>query len=266
MVAKPLTRKRRGDCSFINGSPESNEAIGMPLAVLIATIIFSAAQAGEPPINVVGHAWAPFISPMGEPFRARTTSDNTLALWFGQADRNRDALLTAEEMQADADRFFATLDSDHDGEIGPEEMMAYEYEVAPEIQVNSKWRRSREQAAAETASVATRRTTRDRLRGRGLGEGYDPNEPVQGAARYALLNIPQPVAAADTDFNRAITLNEFRRAAAYRFQLLDTRHIGRLSLAELQLLVPKAPAGGRKLKRRPNEPDRRIGNPLPKED
>ena len=38
-----------------------------------------------------------------------------------------------------------------------------------------------------------------------------------------LLNIPEPVAAADTDFNRAITLEEFRQAAIERFQLLDRR-------------------------------------------
>ena len=238
----------------------------MPFAALIVTILFSAAQAGEPPINVIGHAWAPFISPMGEPFRARTKADNTLALWFGQADRNHDGNLTVDEMQADADRFFATLDADHDGEIGPEELMAYEYEVAPEIQVNSKWRRSREQTAADTASAATRPTRRDQLRGSGFGEGYDPNEPIQGAARYALLNIPQPVAAADADLNRAITASEFRRAAIYRFQLLDTRRAGRLSLTELAGLVPQAPQPGKKVKRRANEPDRRIGSPLPKED
>jgi hypothetical protein len=29
------------------------------------------------PIVVKGHAWAPFISPMGEPFRARTIDDDT---------------------------------------------------------------------------------------------------------------------------------------------------------------------------------------------
>ena len=34
---------------------------------------------------------------------------------------------------------------------------------------------------------------------------------LQGAARYGLLNIPQPVAGADADFNRAITLDEFRQ-------------------------------------------------------
>ena len=238
----------------------------MPLLVLIVPILLSATVAGEPPIHVVGHAWAPFISPMGEPFRARTKADNTLALWFGQADRNHDGGLTVDEMQADADRFFAMLDTDKNGEIGPEELMAYEYEVAPEIQVNSKWRRSREQAATETKADAVRPPSGEKRRGGGLGEGYDPNEPIQGAARYALLNMPEPVAAADADFNRAITQGEFRRAAIYRFQLLDTVHSGRLSLEQLEGLVPQAPPPGKRAKRRANEPDKRIGSPLPTED
>src|SRR6476661_6875618 len=92
------------------------------------------APASSVPIKVTGHAWAPFISPMGEPFRARDATDDTLADWFYQADRNRDGALTIDEMQADAARFFTTLDSDHNGEIDPDELASYEYEVAPEIQ------------------------------------------------------------------------------------------------------------------------------------
>ena len=236
----------------------------MPLYALIVPILLSAAAAGEPPIQVVGHAWAPFISPMGEPFRARTTSDNTLALWFNQADRNHDGLLTSDELQADAERFFGMLDTDHDGEIGPEELMNYEYEVAPEIQVNSRWRRSRGQTAAEAEvkAGADRPAGNGRRRG-GRLEGYDPNDPIQGAARYSLLNIPQPVAAADADLSRGITLNEFRQAANYRFRLLDGTHQGRLTLPELQALVPVRPKDGRAPKRRKDAPDPRIGVPLP---
>ncbi len=50
-------------------------------------------------------------------------------------------MLTADEMQADADRFFARLDSNHDGQIDPEELKTYEWEIAPDIQVNSDWKR-----------------------------------------------------------------------------------------------------------------------------
>src|SRR6478752_418872 len=116
----------------------------MRKAVLVTAMTASAAYAQvtpRTPINVVGHAWAPFISPMGEPFRARTAGDDTMATWFRQADRNHDGVLTADEMQADADRFFAVLDADHNGEIEPDELAHYEYEVAPDIQVMSRTRR-----------------------------------------------------------------------------------------------------------------------------
>jgi hypothetical protein len=86
---------------------------------------------------------------------------------------------------------------------------------------------------------------------------------LQGAARYSLLNIPEPVAAADTDFNRAITLDEFRAAAIERFQLLDTAHQGRLTLAQLEAWLPRLPPDGHRPKRNPDAPDVRIGNPLP---
>jgi len=51
---------------------------------------------------------------------------------------------------------------------------------------------------------------------------------------YGLLNIPEPVVSADADFNRGVSLEEFRRAASKRFQLLDLNHAGRLTLAGLQ--------------------------------
>src|SRR5690348_7677620 len=105
----------------------------MPLALLLLAL----APASSPPITVTGHQWAPFISPMGEPFRAHTPTDDTLADWFYRADANRDGVLTADEMVADAQRFFARLDTNHDGIIDPDEIAQYEYEVAPEIQVRS---------------------------------------------------------------------------------------------------------------------------------
>ena len=67
--------------------------MSLPLLILAAAC---AGRSPSTPINVTGHAWAPFISPMGEPFRARTATDDTLADWFYQADRNHDGYLTAD--------------------------------------------------------------------------------------------------------------------------------------------------------------------------
>lgn len=235
----------------------------MLLSSLLLASLAPAAVSPSAPINVTGHAWAPFISPMGEPFRARTTSDDTLADWFRQADANHDGLLTAGEMQADAERFFRRLDTNPDGEIDPDEIAYYEYEIAPEIQVMSRTRRPPgEPAAARDVDVYLEKP-RDRKRRRdrdyaSLGFGGS----LQGAARYGLLNIPEPVAAADADFNRGISLEEFRQAALTRFQLLDSAHRGSLTLPQLQALRPEPPLDGRRPK--PNGPgDDRIGNPLP---
>jgi EF hand len=230
---------------------------------MVLPLFILAALAPTPPITVTGHAWAPFISPMGEPFRAHSATDDTLADWFYGADRNRDGALTAAEMQADAERFFATLDSDHDGEIGPDEIAQYEYEIAPDVQVMSRTKRVPGQAAP-AARPADGEGPRDRRKRRdddyaslGLGGA------LQGGARYSLLNLPEPVAAADTDFNRAITLEEFRQAAIARFQLLDTAHQGRLTLGQLEAL-PHAPSGkDRRGKLYGEDPDSRIGAPLP---
>src|SRR5881394_408732 len=106
-----------------------------PSLLIVATVASAATAQVTPrtPISVVGHAWAPFISPMGEPFRPRNASDDTLARWFYQADRNHDGQLTADEMRSDADRFFALLDDDRDGQIEPDELIQYEWELAPDI-------------------------------------------------------------------------------------------------------------------------------------
>jgi hypothetical protein len=138
-------------------------------------------------------------------------------------------------MRADAERFFASLDSDGNGEIEPEEMRVYEWELASEIQVNSQWRRARGEPRDSAKPAAAR-------------SGYDPHG-LQGAARYGLLNMPQPVASADLDLNRAITLAEFRQASAERFAILDRRGTRQLRLAELQAMRPVRP-----LRWKPAEP------------
>ena len=240
----------------------------MPLPLLILPMLAAAAPS---PIVVTGQRWAPFISPMGEPFRSRSPDDDTVADWFNQADRNHDGYLTAEEMQADAERFFKVLDTNHDGQIDPDELARYEWQVAPEIQVNSRQRNRRGDAAGpitagddDQTGLPDSNDDHHHKRKRpdpGMGIGMD-GSPM-GAARYSLLNIPEPVASADTDFNRVITLDEFRQAARERFQLLDTKHEGKVSLAELEAMLPPPPAPGHKPKPPKNRVDTRYGLPVP---
>jgi Ca2+-binding EF-hand superfamily protein len=233
----------------------------MPLPALIVPFLMSVAAAEEPPIIVKAYPWAPFISPMGEPFRPPSTGEAPIAHWFVQADRNQDGMLTTDEMQADADRFFARLDSNHDGQIDPEEIMAYENEIAPDIQVNSQWKRPRGEVAAKPESDRDRPAWDSSRKREDRYDGYR-SDGLQGAARYGLLNIPQPVASADADLNRLVTLTEFRQAASYRFKLLDNHGQGRITLPELDARLPTRPKGKRAKPRKDAE-DTRIGSPLP---
>ncbi len=229
----------------------------MPHPALLAVLLASApAPSVERDIVVTGHPTPPFISPMGEPFRGRSDSKEAFLKWFAQADRNIDGTLSPVEMQVDAERFFATLDDNRDGQIDPDELVRYEWDVAPEIQVNSKLKRPRSATGSNEQSHSKRR------RDGGRDDPYDP-EGLQGAARYTLLNMPEPVAAADSDFNRAVSLSEFRQAAANRFQLLDSGRNGNLALAELAARLPKLPPPGKKAKRDADRPDTRVGVPLP---
>jgi Ca2+-binding EF-hand superfamily protein len=236
------------------------------LLFTLIPFLASAAQAEEPPAPIIVRAypWAPFISPMGEPFRSRAPDDDPFARWFHQADRNQDGMLTADEMLADAERFFARLDANQDGRIDSEERMTYESEIAPEVQVNSQWKRTRQETAAEDRlgndpDRGARRRWDNKI------DGYQL-DGLQGAARYGLLNLPEPVAGADADFDRFVSLDEFRRAASYRFQLLDSDRSGRLTLKQLEVLVPSRPKEGRRVKRPKNAVDTRIGLPLPEGD
>jgi Ca2+-binding EF-hand superfamily protein len=196
---------------------------------------------------------------MGEPFRPRSNDDDTMLDWFRQADRNHDGYLTVDELQADATRFFAILDTDHSGEIDPDELIAYEWQVAPEIQVNSKLRRARGERPEVKRSGSEDGDKPDLRRNRDRFADYGP----QGGARYALLNIPEPVAAADADFNRGISLAEFRQAAVERFALLDRAHQGRISFQQLAAMRPVLPVAGQKFKRPKEANDTRVGSPLP---
>ena len=108
----------------------------MPLSILILPFVAAAAQPAvatavpAAPPSVSRRSRRLFVSPMGEPFTAERGGD-ALADWFVQADRNRDGAVSKDEMEQDADRFFATLDVNHDGEIDPDEITRYETQIAP---------------------------------------------------------------------------------------------------------------------------------------
>ena len=192
---------------------------------------------------------------MGEPFHATSRDDDTLADWFRQADLNHDGKLTLEEMQKDAERLFALLDLNHDGEIDPDEITHYEEVVAPEVRTGDHYDLADLEGAdrsSEAGRGGQRRTRNDEGTHKGFFRGVP--DPHQGAGRYALLDLPEPVISADTDFDRGVSLTEFRAAAQVRFQALDLDHKGYLTLPELEEIRPAAPPTG-------NPPDTSSGAP-----
>jgi len=228
------------------------------LAPLLLSLAAAAGQASPAQAAETPHRFnRVFISPMGEPFRPSGRDDDTLADWFHQADVNHDGFLSLDEMQKDAERFFAALDVNHDGEIDPDEINRYETAVAPEISTAHLGFASMGPAeGSERGGWGGGGGRRGAGGHRGRGWSDDgADDAHQGGARYGLLDLPEPVSSADSDFNRGVSLGEFRQAATQRFVALDVDHQGQLSLAVLETLKPPPPATGNKTERPREDPD-----------
>ena len=158
-----------------------------------------------------------FISPGGEPFRGADGKET----WFAGADADHDGVLTLKEFREDAMRFFKVLDANGDGQIDGSENSLYETRIAPEITrmdfgggpgAGPRGREGEPRPFIRRASRA---------------------EPRTGAARYSMLNEPQPVRGADADLNQRVSAEEWARAAKRRFELLDADKDDRLTVQTL---------------------------------
>jgi hypothetical protein len=208
-----------------------------------------------------------FVSPMGEPFRGAPGAGAPQDLWFAGADANHDGALTLAEFDADAARWFAVLDRGHDGEIDPEDIDYYESNLLPEIRTGGggggmSGGGGMRGGGGHRGGGHGRGGGGGGMPGRGDGPGGGMDGNVgpdsgassrapqrdtmgkQGAARFAYLDYPEPVTAADRNFNRGIDAQEFERAADDRFALLDTNGDGRLEQSELPHLSAGPGRGG----------------------
>jgi hypothetical protein len=214
----------------------SAESLTMPVPMILLSL---AAQAAVPaPLPAPPRRWTrTFISPMGEPFRPKARGDDQLATWFQQADANHDGRLTLAEMQQDAERFHAIVDTNRDGEIDPDEISHYETVIAPEVISGSSY------GMMEGADPGGFRKHRQKF-----FQSADGSQQ-QGGGRFGLLDLPEPVVSADANFNRGISVAEFRQAASQRFLALDLDHKGYLTLSALEIIRPAPPP-------RANKPNR----------
>ena len=205
-----------------------------------------------------------FLSPSGEPFRGPGGE----AAWFSGADANHDGALTLAEFRADAMRFFQVLDANHDGVIDGSENQIYETRIAPEIL--GMGREDPEDGPRKGGGGDDGPPGGGMGRGGGMGGmggggmgghgggmggpggdmdgpggGDSPRPPsrnfsrLEGAARYSLINEPQPVRGADLNLDWKVTAEEWAKASGRRFALLDPKETGKLVLADLP------PPGGR---------------------
>ena len=229
---------------------------------------------GRPSPRSAGACARVFSSPHGEPFRGKEgDAACPMRIWFDQADADHDGALTRGEFRNDALRFFRTLDVNSDGVIGPGELQRYERVIFPEIAFGDH---PGPQAALQTGLL--RVAYAGQLGGGGMGGqpggggggggggrhgggkaggdhagqrgGDDGGSSSQGAGRFGLLAEPEPVSAADLNFDGRISQAEFATRADQRFDDLDAAQTGRLTYADIEARMAVA-HGGRDRRRRP---------------
>jgi hypothetical protein len=206
------------------------------LLTILSAATLSACASSDEPAEPRGPRATLFLSPAGKPFRADPGKPYPTAIWFAEADADHDGKLTREEFRADFTRFFDQLDQNHDGFVDGIELARYEQEVAPEVlprlaQVQGGF-------PGERSGGGTRQLA-EPPRARG-GAMYD------GAPAYSLLNVSEPVASADQNFDGKVSLQEFLAAADRRFDQLDKDHRGYLTLDTLPQTPEQIAVEGRR--------------------
>ena len=192
----------------LTSSPESPRRCLLPLILALARR-GGAAAGHRPRLAVRGPARRVRSSARWASRSASAARATTPADWFQQADLNHDGFLTVgRDGSPTPQRFFRTLDTNHDGEIDPDEVTHYETVVAPEVHANRLRCMRPSPTAMPTPAVPFRTPATMAAIFRSVLARW-----TAGRRPLRLLNIPEPVAAADADFNRGISPDEFGKAA-----------------------------------------------------
>lgn len=231
----------------------------MKSLAVIGLVVMTSACASAPEMSEAGPPpqTGPqvFISPFGEPYQSQPGEPYPVAAWFKTVDTDADGKISQVEFTADGQRFFTALDANEDGVIGTGEIAAYEAMTSrlfadsglrgPGGRGPGGGRRGGPPSGGglgfagsgqEDDGIGNPPMEAPR-RGRDTGGAY--SGPRGGAvesstlAMAGLLNVPEPVKAADTDTNQRVTPQEWTEVGNRWFRLLDTNRDGFLTLAEL---------------------------------
>ncbi|MGE0045246.1 MAG: hypothetical protein AB7T08_05755 [Hyphomonadaceae bacterium] len=202
-------------------------------AALLALLFLTGCAANPDPIVVAeGSGPVYFITPHGEPMRLGAGERSAIAEWFGRADGDHDRRMTQAEFVADGARFFSEVDEDDDGLATSVEVSALRRRETPQLEQLFAYAQSIDEPRARRRSQYVYRN----------GQLLQRRRPDRTPARLliaSLLREREPVMAADLDFNRRVTREEFASVSEERFRLLDEDRNNALTLEELELILAR---------------------------
>jgi len=173
-----------------------------------------------------------YMSLMGEIFRTNDAGQAPFDQWFRLADGDSDGGISRLEFRADAQSFFESLDTNGDKVIDGDEMKVYE-EGAPS--------RSRvaggggpERSSVRPTAKASSKVEKGQVALVTTGDAPSATRIHPGDTRIDFSEVPQPVAMADLNIDRRVTLDEFMKTASKRFANYDVDQDMKLTPKELQ--------------------------------
>lgn len=211
--------------------------LGGCLAVAVSTTASAQVLGGTPlpPPPVASANLQVFIAPCGRPYRVAKGEAYPVALWFAEADTNRDSRLTELELRADALRFFAELDRNKSNLLEPDEQLRYSNEVAPEV-LSADFSLN----GAPALFWNVQQNSGSVWRGPKTGQGTAPTRrlgsyaaSINGAARFMLIPRVNPVASTNVEMRIDIRPNDLAAQASRDFETLDRSRKGFLLFADL---------------------------------
>jgi len=173
-----------------------------------------------------------YMSLMGEPFRTNDAGEPPFDQWWKLADVDGDGAVSRLEFRSDAEAFFANLDTNADKVIDGDEMRAYE-QMAPG-RTRAAGGGAKEPSSARPTPKSSEPVEKGQVALVTSGNVPSATRIHPGDGKIDFSSVPQPVAMADLNLDRRVTLDEFTRTASRRFSNYDVDQDGRLTRKELR--------------------------------